>query len=236
MEPTIVLWGIYMSVSGSERKKFIIINTLKNIKRQKVRYILIGIIILIISILTVSSFIVMVPAYRIVDKYKPIYTRYGAYLPDYELISIVADISKAETINSEQIWFLCNQIVFSATIIGGGLLIFVSMLLINVRMYDIGILYCIGFNKKSIFLSIFTEIAGFVIAAIAAGTIISSILIAILLNINIIPKYFTKYFEINGVFICLVLSITVLLVLLPTIILYYKIKKSSPLTIIRKSV
>ena len=218
----------------NERNKFILLNTLKNFKRQKIQYILIGILVLTISILTVTSLIVMVPAGKIVEIYRPRFTQYGAYMPDELAERVESDLSINEVRRSESVYVLLNQIVFGTVIIGVSLLLFIFNLLINVRIYDIGILYSIGFNKKSIFISILLEIGGFIITLILLGIIVSIITILVLSAVDIIPQYFNQYFAVDIILIGLILQVIVSLTLLPSLILLVRIQKSSPLKLLRE--
>lgn len=220
----------------NEIQKFILLNTYKNIKRQKRQYILIGILLLLITILYFTSIILMIPAESIVVTYKPLYTKFNLYMPDEEAQYVDADLPINEVRYSESIYYLCNQVSFGTILIGSALLLFIINSLINLRIYDIGILYSIGLNKKLIFWSLLLEIGSFIITIILAGGILSIICIMILTTINIIPKYFNQFYELNIIIIISIVLVILVLLILPAILLLFKIKRSSPLKLLRERV
>jgi ABC-type antimicrobial peptide transport system permease subunit len=202
------------------RTIFFITNSLKGIVRNRRRYILLGFIVFAVSAVVIGSFLLSGAANDFVSEHK---TEIDSYDTGY----YAAEIKPVESI-----FFFSNIIIISFGFLGVITLVFITMLLFNDRIYEVGILYSIGMNKIYIYFSLLFETVVFLLVVIIAGILTAAGTLYVFFSSGIIADL-RAYMVLDYKSFIIVICASSVLILIPSFMLLAKIVKSSPLTLLK---
>ncbi len=202
------------------KAEFFITNSLKGIIRNRRRYLLLGIIVFAVTAAVIGSLLLSEAANDFISEHK---TEIDSY--DFEYYN-----DKIKPI--ESIFFFSNILIISFAFLGVITLVFITMLLLNDRIYEVGILYSIGMNKVYIYFSLLFETAVFLLMVISAGIITAAITLYIFFSSGAVADL-RIYMALDYKSFLLVISISSVLILIPSLLTLVKVVNSSPLTLLK---
>lgn len=207
---------------------FVFTNAVKNIFRQRRRYAVFGILILLSAGLSVFVLSVVAPARMYAADMR------GLYGGAVDMASEeYAFIREAEQLNST-----LSLMQAGILVVGGVALAYVSSMVVNERLYDAGVLYAIGLDKSRLFVSFLTEILVFCAAVIAVGSVIgytsAYVFLCLRIEAGSLEEEIMTYFRMGSSTFLIVAVVAFLLILLPVAQLSLRVAKSSPVSLLKE--
>lgn len=200
---------------------FLIKNSLLNIIRQRRRYCILGIMLLLCSLLYGAVL--------------PISGAAKAYLSNEQMSESIEGYEKTRAINvlaSETAAYVAG-----ITIVGCVVIFYASAMTVNKRISDAGILFALGMNKRAIFFGFFVEITVFSMAVLllgyTAGGIAARIWIEYKVAAGDLTEELMKYYGNAGDTVKFILC-SIILCIIPIITLAQKIGSCSPIDLLRE--
>lgn len=204
---------------------FFIKNALLNIVRNRHRYIIIWLIILLAGLLSYSALTVVVSCGRFADaeriRVENMSNEEKAAVGDY-----YSDISRAEGVRQ-----VGSIIVLCCVVFGIPVFLLSVMLMQDSRTYELGIYYSLGFGRSYIVMSMLTEYVVSALPVLLLSRILSRLAVYLMIKERIIPDI-RGYMNGSG-FGSAVFLIPLLVVLIPAAILNNKIRKARPVETVK---
>lgn len=201
--------------------KFLIRNSLLNIIRQRRRYCILGIMLLLCALL------------------------YGAVLPISSAARAYLDYAEGnESIGSSEETQAVNVLASEVSAYESGILVvgcvvifYVSAMTVNKRISDAGILFALGMNKRAIFFGFFVEITVFSMSVLLLGYTVGGIAARIWTEYKVavgdLTEELLRYYGQAGDTVKFILC-SILLCGIPIIMLTEKIRRCSPVDLLRE--
>lgn len=207
---------------------FIFINAVKNIFRQRRRYLIFGVLIFLVAASSVFILSIVAPA--------------RMYAADMRgLYSGVMDVASEEYAfirEAEQLNSTFSLMQAGVLVVSGVALAYVSSMGVNERLYDAGVLYAIGLDKSRIFISFLTEILVFCAGVIAMGSVVGYTSAYAFLCLRIesgrLEEEIMTYFRMGSNTFLIVAVVAFLLILLPVVQLSSRVAKLSPVSLLKE--
>lgn len=202
-----------------ERIVFCIRNSFLNIFRNRVRYIIIGTIIFLVSALSYSSLLLVFACGRFADSER---SRLEAEVHSMnEEVEIFSDITAAEGIRQ-----FGSVIICGVAAVGGPVLLISVLLMQNSRMYEIGIYRTLGFRKRSIIISMLLEYVLVTSAAVSISAVCGRAAVKYIMDCDMVPDV-SGYINRTGAEVFGII-LPLIIIMLPAVSLFIKINFSLP--------
>ena len=216
----------------TNKVKFFISHSLNGIIRNKKRYLLFGIVVFIVSSVVIGALMISIGSGKFIKALEndPKYIVYfnGAGVINIDMQDEYNRLFKlADSINVTS-----NILIIAFSLIGTITIVFITLLLQNERICEIGILYTLGMNKTYIFLSMFFETAIFVLAIILLGIFGAASALYVIISYAV-PHELSGYIIFGTDFYINILITTIALIMIPSGILFFKLSNSSPLDLLK---
>ena len=199
---------------------FFIKNTLLNIVRNRRRYVIIWIIILLVGVMAYSALTVVDSCGRFADyertRVESMSNEEKAAVGDY-----YSDITRAEGVKQ-----IGSIIVLCCVVFGIPVFFLSVMLMQNSRTYEFGIYSSLGLSRGYIVSSMLTEYIIAVIPVLLLSRILSGLAVSLMIKDNIIPDISEYMNKTNIGSAAFLIPLTV--VVIPAVILNNKIRKTRP--------
>ena len=204
---------------------FLIINSLKNIIRQRARYRLFVPLLLVCSLLSSLFLGILTPCRN--------YSEQTAFDSPFAITQEKDEQNK----NSSQLALTASMIETGVIAVSAIAILYVSSLMTGERIRETGVLYSLGLTKGQIFLSFFIEIAAVSILSFVMGTICGKFLSHTYLNSMILsgelPVNLLSFKQSGGEIVQFIYAIVILLI--PISGMAARIIRSEPADIMRNS-
>lgn len=209
---------------------FVFANAVKNIFRQRKRYMIFGILILLASMFSVFILSIVTPVRMYAEDMR---NQSAGIILDAE------DEAQYDMIReANQLYSTFSLMQAGILVVSGVALAYVSSMVINERLYDAGVLYAIGLDKFRIFISFLTEILVFCAAVITVGSVTGYVSAYAFLRSYVssgrLGAEIMHYFGLGISTFLIVAAVSFLLILLPVAQLSSRIAKSSPVSLLKE--
>lgn len=207
---------------------FIVWNSLRNIRRQYRRYRVLIPLLLVCALLTGGCLTVAVPC-RLYSDQK---TSVVFPLADEEAILREAQDDFARDLGES-----ASLMQFGVMFIGAAAVLYAASVMINERMFEVGILYSLGLSRGQIFISMFIELFAVCTGTLAVGLFIGRTAAAGFLKTRIasqaLPEEILRYME-SGTAEILCIAVSVCILLLPILRLAVRLLRTDPCGFLRE--
>lgn len=209
---------------------FVFANAVKNIFRQRKRYMIFGILILLASMFSVFILSIVTPVRMYAEDMR---NQSAGIILDAE------DEAQYDMIReANQLYSTFSLMQAGILVVSGVALAYVSSMVINERLYDAGVLYAIGLDKFRVFISFLTEILVFCAAVIGLGSVTGYVSAYVFLRSCVsagrLGAEIMTYFGLGVSTFLIVAVVAFLLILLPVVQLSSRIAKSSPVSLLKE--
>ncbi len=205
-----------------------ITNAIKNISRQCKRYRILAPLILIFAVLTGIFMTIAVPCRMYTDE-RP--TEFY-----YDIDDPTAELRGEQNDRVRSLGQSATLIQFAVMFVGAVAVFYVSSIIINERLFDVGIYYSIGLSRGQIFASLFIELFALCgsITAVGffAGRIGAVLYLKSQIKAQLLPEGILGYMG-SGISGVLCVAASVCIILLPLLILAVKLMKTNPTGFLR---
>lgn len=209
---------------------FVFTNAVNNIFRQRKRYMIFGILILLASMFSVFILSIVTPVRMYAEDMR---NQSAGIILDAE------DEAQYDMIReANQLYSTFSLMQAGILVVSGVALAYVSSMVINERLYDAGVLYAIGLDKFRVFISFLTEILVFCAAVIGLGSVTGYVSAYVFLRSCVsagrLGVEIMTYFGLGVSTFLIVAVVAFLLILLPVVQLSSRIAKSSPVSLLKE--
>lgn len=207
---------------------FFISNCLSGIIRNRRRYTLFGIVIFIVSAVVLGALVLSIAANAFVRTEK-------ALIGDIDTADeMVREYYYSTVMRADGIAAFSNILILAFSFLGIITVVFVTMLLQNERMSEVGIYYALGMNKVYIFFNLLTETVAFIMCMELLGIITSVGVLRLLFTVRVLPDL-SGYLTGNSDLFTAVMIVSLIIIIIPSSMLLVKLVKSSPLKLLKSA-